>query len=163
MFPRWPGSMPSKKFPIISIAVQSRSAISMASKPTSFRAIRRAAATAAIIGHQGASDSQSENVLHRIAPSGPASEKLRGLKRPARVGITAVALVYQLHCFANRAEDDLMLADVVASPHGVDADFVSQAHADHAFAAVTKLHLTLPVLENLRDMQCRASGRVVLD
>ena len=96
-------------------------------------------------------------------PAGRLREELRRQQRPAGVAVAAVPLVDQLQRLAERAEDDRVLADVVADADGVDADLVRRPLADQPLAAVDELRLPMHLLDDLGELQGRAAGRVLLE
>ena len=69
----------------------------------------------------------------------------------------------QLQGFAERAEEDGVLADVIADADGVDADFVGRPLADEPLAAMAQLRLAHRLLDHLREMQGSAAGCIGLE
>src|SRR5438046_8767570 len=95
---------------------------------------------------------QAQDVLHRIPPRGFAGQELGRLEGAADVAVAGVGAVGQLQRLAERAEDDRVLADVVADADGVDADLMCRAFADESLAAVTQFGLAHGVLDDLGEV-----------
>ena len=91
-------------------------------------------------------------------PAGRLARNLAASRRAADVGVAAVALVDQFHGFAQGAEDDGMLADVIAGADGVDADLLGGSLADDAFPAMPHLHGAHGILNDLGEVQGGAAG-----
>jgi antitoxin (DNA-binding transcriptional repressor) of toxin-antitoxin stability system len=63
-----------------------------------------------------------EHIVHRVRAGGSIRKKLRGHQRSAGIAVARVSPVREFQRFAERAEDDGVLADIIADADGMDAD-----------------------------------------
>ena len=87
--------------------------------------------------------SQPQYVIHRIATRPLGREEFGRLQGAENVSVARVPLVDELQGFAERAEDDGVLADVVAGAQGVHADLARRPFADPATQLSVRADLKL--------------------
>ena len=97
------------------------------------------------------------------SPGGLADEELGGGQGAGGVAVAVGGADGQLDRLAQHAEDDRVLARIVADADGVIADFVVRAFAGPAFAAVAMRGLAHHAGDDLAELQGRAAGRVFLE
>src|SRR5262249_26534510 len=107
--------------------------------------------------------SYPQNVVHRVPPRRLAGEELRRQQRPPRVAVARLALVDQLQRLAERAEDDGVLAAVVADAERVHADLLPRPLAGQPLAPVPQLPLAQRLLHDPREAQRGPRRRVLLE
>ena len=73
---------------------------------------------------------------HRVQAGRLAGQELGGVEGPAGEAVAVQGPVREFEAFAHQAEDDGVLAGVVAGPEGVEADLAPGPLADQALAAV---------------------------
>src|SRR5262249_28292860 len=108
-------------------------------------------------------ESQPQHVVHGVPPRLAVGEEAGRLDGAAGVAVAGVRPVRQLQRLAQRAENNRVLADVVADADGVDADLVGRPLADQPLAAVAQVGLAHRLLHDAGEVQRRAAGRVLLE
>src|SRR6266496_949452 len=79
------------------------------------------------------------------------------------ISVARVTFMHQFHRLAERAEDDRVLADVVAGPDRVHADLASWPFANLALASMPDRKVSPDVLDDLCEVQRRAAGRILFE
>ena len=96
-------------------------------------------------------------------PGRLAGQELGGGQGAVGVAIAVGGADGHLHRFAQQAEDDRVLARIVADADGVVADFAVRPLAGPAFAAVAMRGLAHRAGDDLAELQGRAAGRIFLE
>src|SRR4051812_2683459 len=87
-------------------------------------------------------DSQSQDIVHRIQPRFLPGDKLSRGQRAEGIAIPAAGFDGDFKGLAEQAENDRVLAGVVAGANGVITDLVDRSLADLALASVAMNGLT---------------------
>src|SRR5438477_2106016 len=103
---------------------------------------------------------QPQDIVHRIQPWLLPGDELGRGQRAQGVAIAAAGLYRDFERLAEQAEDDRVLAGIVARANGVIADLVGGPLADLPFAAMAMNRLAHRCRDDLAKLERRATRSV---
>ena len=114
-------------------------------------------------GHNRSSPTKHQQIVHRVKPRRLAGEELGGSEGPEGEAVAVQGSVGEFDGLAEEAEDDGMLARVVADPEGVDADLAPGPFAGLAAAGRDIFQGADRRIDGLGEPQRRPARGVLLE
>jgi hypothetical protein len=72
---------------------------------------------------EGSGLTNTQNIIHRVTACGLACQKFSCKKCAPGITVTGMTLMHKLQGFAQGAENNRMLADIIPNPDSMDANF----------------------------------------